>query len=215
MMRARLTWPRRKDDKHKRETRIGKCTKGGINAKEANEKHKQQSGETQNNRPKPRKRTEKKVCVWVSTCFLIFDLLNPPNLKRERTRQTDFHGPELKKAKKTNIFHTPEKGAPKLTTNNQTQLQDMIAIQDSEDDTRGGGAHGPPLAFRESFWGTIAPRVPKHPPLQEPPPKNICPTPDRIRPWALKEKIPTFSRLFIHLTRLATTRQTNSRHNIP
>ena len=64
----------------------------------------------------------------------------------------------------------------------------MIANQDSEDDTRGGGAHGPPLSFRESFWGTVAPRVPKHPPLREPPPKNIKQTPNwyvRLGPWRM------------------------------
>ena len=62
----------------------------------------------------------------------------------------------------------------------------MIANQNSEDDTRGGGAHGPPLSFRESIWGTVAPRVPKHPPLREPPPKSICPTPEPILPGTLK-----------------------------
>ena len=62
----------------------------------------------------------------------------------------------------------------------------MIANQNSEDDTKGGGAHGPPLSFRESIWGTVAPRVPKHPPLQEAPPKSIYPTPEPILPGTLK-----------------------------
>ena len=161
---------------------------------------------------------KEKVCVCVSTCYLIFDLLNPANLKieRERKRGQDkrtFMGQGLKGQKDKHNSYSRETSTE---TNHQQQNSstNMIAIQDSEDDTRGGRAHGPPLAFRESFWGTVAPRVPKHPPLREPPPKSICPTPKQSRPGTLKEKIPTLSRLLIHLIRLATTRQTNSRHHI-
>ena len=53
------------------------------------------------------------------------------------------------------------------------------------------------------------------PPATGTAPKSICPTPKQSRPGTLKDKVPTLSRLSIHLTRLATTRETNSRHHIP
>ena len=116
---------------------------------------------------------KKKVCVCVSTCYLISDLLNPPNLERERGQnKRTVQGPELKGPRRQTPFILPKKLAPKLTTNNKTHRPDMTANQDSEDDTRGGGAHGPPLSFRESFWGTVAPRVPKHPPATGTAPKK-------------------------------------------